>query len=49
MHENASEIYNEYLEICFNEYKALLDAQTKKLSKKYYPINLFLETYIHDD
>ena len=48
VHENTSEIYNEYLEIYFNEYKALLDAQTKKLGKKYDPINLFLETYTYD-
>ena len=33
MHENASGIYNEYLEIYFNEYKALSDAQTKKLGE----------------
>ena len=48
MHENASGIYNEYLEIYFNEYKALSDAQTKMLGEKYDPINLLLETYIYD-
>ena len=45
MYGNASELYNEYLEIYLDEYKALSDAQKRKLDDKYDPINLFLETY----
>ena len=45
MFDNASEPYNQYLEIYFDEYKALSDIKKRKLSNKYDPINLFLETY----
>ena len=48
MYDNASKLYNEYLEIYFDEYKALSDAQKRKLGNKYDPINLFLETYNYD-
>ena len=48
MYDNASEIYNEYLEIYFNEYKLLSDAQKKDLDNKYDPIDLFHETYDYD-
>ena len=49
MYDNASKLYNEYLEIYFDEYKALSDAQKRKLGNKYDPINLFLETYNYDN
>ena len=45
MFDNASELHNQYLEIYFDEYKALSDIKKRKLSNKYDPINLFLETY----
>ena len=48
MYDNASEIYNEYLEIYFNEYKPLSDAQKKDLDNKYDPTDLFHETYDYD-
>ena len=48
MYDNASKLYNEYLEIYFDEYEALSDAQKRKLGNKYDPINLFLETYNYD-
>ena len=44
MYKNASKLYNEYLEICFNQYITLSDAK-KKLSDKYDPEMLFLEGY----
>ena len=43
MYDNASGLYNEYLQICFD--KSLSDAQKGELGNKYDPINLFLETY----
>ena len=43
MHDNASELYNGYLEIYFDEYKALPNGK-KELSNKYNPVYLFLET-----
>ena len=45
---DASELYSEYLEIYFNEYKALSSAKKRKLGNKYDPINLFLEAYNYD-
>lgn len=48
MYDNTLELYNEYLEIYFNAYKALSDAQERKLVSKYDHNNLFLETYICD-
>ena len=45
---DASELYNEYLEIYFDEYKALSSAKKRKLGNKYDPINLFLEAYNYD-
>ena len=42
---NASELYNEYLEIYFNQYNYLSDARKRKFGNKYDPINLFLETH----
>ena len=37
---NASELYNEYLEIYFDQYMILLDTR-EKMGIKYNPINLF--------
>ena len=48
LYDNASELFNEYLEIYFNEYKALSDAQKKELGNKYDLNNLFLEIYNYD-
>ena len=45
---DASELYSEYLEIYFDEYKALSSAKKRKLGNKYDPINLFLEAYNYD-
>ena len=45
---DASELYNEYLEIYFDEYKALSSAKKRKLGNKYDPINLILEAYNYD-
>ena len=42
---NASELYNEYLEIYFDQYMTLLDAR-EKIGIKYNPINLFFETQL---
>ena len=44
-HDNASELYNEHLQIYFDQYKTLSDAQKRNLGNKYDPINLFLDTY----
>ena len=45
VYDNTPELYNEYLEIYFGQYMALLDARKRKLENKYNPINLFLDTY----
>ena len=45
VYNNASELYNEYLETYFDEYNTLSDAQERELHDKYDPINLFLEIY----
>ena len=47
-YDNTLELYNDYLEIYFNEYKTLSDAQKRKLGNKYDPINLFFETHNYD-
>ena len=47
MHEKASELYNEYLEIYFNQYMNLLHANKTELGDKYDPEELFLEGYDH--
>ena len=46
MYDNASELYNEYLGIYFDQYMALPDAEKRKLGNKYDPKNLFLEWYV---
>ena len=45
MYDNASELYNEYLEIYYDQYMALSDAKKKNLGNKYDPKNLFLQGY----
>ena len=42
----ASELYDDLLEFYFDQYMALKEAKTKKLSSKYDPNNSFLETYL---
>ena len=43
MYDNASELYNEYLEIYFNQYMTLSDTKKRTFGKKYDPESLFLE------
>ena len=45
VYDNASELYNEYLEIYFNQYMTLSDAKKRTFGKKYDPENLFLEEH----
>ena len=46
MYNIASELYNEFLEIYFDEYIDLSDSKKKKnLNDKYDPTNLILDTY----
>ena len=48
LYDNAFELYNECLENYFDEYKALSDAQKRKVGIKYDTINLFVERYNYD-
>ena len=48
MYNNDSELYNDCLETCFDEYKTLPNAKREELGNKYDPANLFLETYNYD-
>ena len=43
MYDNDLELYNEFLEIYFDEYKALSDAKIRELDNKHEDANLFLE------
>ena len=43
LYNNALELFNEYLEIYFNQYMTLSDVKKTKLGDKYDPQNLFLE------
>ena len=45
MYNNASELYDKYLEICYDQYMALSEARKKKLGNKYDPKNVFLKGY----
>ena len=47
MYNIASELYNEFLEIYFDEYNNLKKKKKKKknLNDKYDPTNLILDTY----
>ena len=42
LHDNDSELYNDFLEIYLNEYMALSNAKKRKLGSKYDATNLFL-------
>lgn len=46
MYNTTSEVYDDLLDFYFDQYMALKDAKTKKLSSKCDPTNLFLETYL---
>ena len=48
MYNTASELYNNLLEIYFDEYYELSDARREKLESKYDPDKLFLKTYDYD-
>ena len=45
MHDTASEVYNELLEIYSDEYNELADAKKRKLNDNYDPESLFLKEY----
>ena len=45
VYNNSSELYNEYLEIYFNQYMTLSDAEKRKVGDIYDPEELFLEGY----
>ena len=47
-YDNASGLYNEFLEIYFDECKVLPDAKKRKLGNNYDPSNLFLERCHYD-
>ena len=48
VYDNASDLYNNFLAIYFNEYNEILDAKRNKMKHKYEPKKLFLETYNYD-
>ena len=48
VYDNASDLYNDFLGIYFNEYNEILDAKRNKMKHKYEPKKLFLETYNYD-
>ena len=48
MYDTSSELYNDLLEVYFHKFKALSDFKKRKLSRKYDPVNLFLEAYKYD-
>ena len=41
-YDNGSELYNKYLEICFDQCMTLPDPEKRKLGNKYAPKKLFL-------
>ena len=45
MYNTAPELYNDLLEIYFDEYYKLSGAKRKKMKLKYDPANFFFETY----
>ena len=42
-------MYKVYVETYFDQCMALSDSKERKLGNKYYPINLFLQTFNYDD
>ena len=49
VYDNTSGLNNEFIEIYFDEFVALLHADKRELVNKYDPTNLFLETYNYDN
>ena len=45
--DDASKMYNEYLETYFDQYMALSDNKKSKLGNRYDPVNLFLVNTYH--
>ena len=45
MYDNASELYNDYLEVYFDTFSEI---KKRKLGNKYDPTNLFHETYNYE-
>ena len=45
MNDTASELYEDLLEIYFDEYNDLSDAEKSKVDRKYDPINRTLDEY----
>ena len=43
MYDTASELYNDFLGICFDEYNELPGGKRNKTEPKYDPNNLFFE------
>ena len=48
VYNKASELYNDFLGICFGEYYELADDKRDKVKHKYYPKKLFLKTCNYD-
>ena len=46
VYDVASELYNEMLETCFDEYNELSDAKRKNIKLNYDPVNYFLLIHI---
>ena len=49
MYDTASELYNDYLGIYFDDKNELSDAKRNKMKLKCDPDDLFLEIYNYDD
>ena len=49
MHNTALELYNDLLQIHFNEYYSLLGVKRSKMDSKYDPANLTLDEYDYSE
>ena len=49
MYYTASELHNDFLRTCFDEYNEFSDAKRNKTEPKYDPDNLFFKAYNYDD
>ena len=49
MYDNASDLYNYYLEIYLDPYMIFSNNKKRKLGNKYDPTNLFLEIHSYDE
>ena len=50
VYDNASEMYNEYLQTYFVQYMALSENKKSKFGNKYSPVNLFVvDAYNYDE